>query len=113
MLENGRVVFKSNISAQLVINEIERGVVTKINTESLEKIREFARQQINNLCSEGFNACRRSGSDAVRAGEYQAKDDSAGYDAASGDWKKYFKATEYVPEVSIELMKISNNTQIS
>lgn len=110
---DGKAVFNTRLKAQLMINEIEKGVVTEIDNEMMEQIKAQGEKYVRELCEKGFYACRNHSSDAVRAGEHLARDCPKEYRLMSKDWKKYFKEVEYYADADIELMKISNNTQIN
>lgn len=109
---NGTLVFKSTIKAQLMINELEKGILTSLTPEKAERICDEADKRIISLCYKAFNVCRRYNSDCIRVGEYVARDCPLEYNRVKNDWKKEFKLTDYSVDVDTKLKKIGNNTQL-
>lgn len=112
-IKDGGVVFYTDLKAQLMINEIEKGAVTQVNAQMLDEIRKAAQEYVGWLCNRGFEACQSCGSDALRVGEFLAKDSPESYERLSDEWDMYFKTVKYSVKTSVDLMKISNNTQIN
>lgn len=109
---DGNVVFCINISANLMVNEIQNGIITAIDSEGVDRITHGAEREIERLCSKGFGACVTNNSDAIRVGEYLAKDCPSSYDLLSDDWDVYFPNIKSSISVDLRLKKISDNTQL-
>lgn len=110
--DDGSIVFSVDIKAQLMIDEIEKGMITSLDKESLENICREADEELERLCSAAFFACRDHGSDSLRVGEYLAKDYPELYNEISDDWDFHFKKTGLSFSANTSLKKISDNTQL-
>lgn len=112
-IRNGNVVFKTQLSCEVMINEIEKGLIGDLTPDVIDTICKEVEEKIGSLCRKAFNACQYNGSDCVRVGEYLAKDCPDSYDILSEEWDVYFKTVEYEPQVSVSLKEISNNTEVN
>lgn len=112
-IKNGNVVFKTGLSCEVIINEIEKGMLSDLTPDIINRICKEVEEKIASLCRKAFNACQYNGSDCVRVGEYLAKDCPDSYDILSDEWDEYFKTVEYEPRVSVSLKEISNNTEVN
>lgn len=112
-IKDGNVVFKTQLSCEVMINEIEKGILSELNTDIIDRICNEVEDEIRALCQKGFNACQYNGSDCVRVGEYLARDCPSSYDILSDDWNTYFKTVEYEPQISVSLKEISNSTEVN
>lgn len=112
-IKNGNVVFKTGLSCEVIINEIEKGMLSDLTPDIISRICKKVEEKIASLCRKAFNACQYNGSDCVRVGEYLAKDCPDSYDILSDEWDEYFKTVEYEPQVSVSLKEISNNTEVN
>lgn len=111
-IRDGKVVFITEIKAELMINEIENGILISLDKEKMERIRRLACDKVEILCRKSFYACQNHGSDAFRVGEYLAKDNPKSYELVSEQWDDYFPTVEYEVSADIALKKISDNTQL-
>lgn len=111
-IRDGKVVFITEIKAELMINEIENGILISLDKEKMERIRKLACDKVEILCRKSFYACQNHGSDAFRVGEYLAKDNPKSYELVLEQWDDYFPTVEYEVGADIALKKISDNTQL-
>lgn len=111
-IRDGKVVFITEIKAELMINEIENGILISLDKEKMERIRRLACDKVEILCRKSFYACQNHGSDVFRVGEYLAKDNPKSYELVSEQWDDYFPTVEYEVSADIALKKISDNTQL-
>ncbi|MGN0522048.1 MAG: Ger(x)C family spore germination protein [Eubacterium sp.] len=111
-VENGGIVFNVKLKAQIMINEVEKGMITKLDEEKVKRISKLTEEEINSKCKKAFEACQKYKSDCVRAGEYLAKDEPEAYEAVSDEWEIYFSSVKINVDSSTELKKISDNTQV-
>ncbi len=111
-IRDGKVVFITEIKAELMINEIENGILISLDKEKMERIRKLACDKVEILCRKSFYACQNHGSDVFRVGEYLAKDNPKSYELVSEQWDDYFPTVEYEVSADIALKKISDNTQL-
>lgn len=109
---DGNIVFYVDIKAQLMIDEIEKGIVTNLDEKKLKKICSDADRKMEQLCTAAFSACQENNSDSLRVGEYLAKDSPKSYDKLSDEWDKYFQTVRFSVHADTELKKISDNTQL-
>ncbi len=109
---DGNVVFKVKVDGHLMINEVEKGVANVLKEDCLKKICEKTEEKIAYLCNRAFDACQKYDSDAIRVGEFLAKDSPKSYELLSDDWDKYFKTVTISVDSKMKLKKISDNTQI-
>lgn len=109
---DGNVVFSVSIKAHIMIDEVEKGIITSLDEKKLERICISADREIERLCNEAFAACRENESDSLRIGEYLAKDSPKSYEKLSDEWDKYFKTVRFSVNSDTDLKKISDNTQL-
>ncbi|MGN1203068.1 MAG: Ger(x)C family spore germination protein [Eubacterium sp.] len=109
---DGNIVFSVNVEVQLMIDEIEKGIITALDEEKIKRICTNAQKEITRLCTEAFAACRDNNSDALRIGEYLAKDSPESYEKLADDWHTYFKTVQLSVNVKADIKKISDNTQL-
>ena len=112
-IENGNMIFEVKITGQFIINEIENGMTKEIDDTALEKICRYTERKIESLCRKGFNACQSHGSDALKTGEYLAKDSYDSYKKLSDEWDTYYQTVKISPSASVQLKKFGDNTQLS
>ncbi|MGN1420494.1 MAG: Ger(x)C family spore germination protein [Eubacterium sp.] len=110
--QNGTVLFRVTVSADMIVDEIEKGIGEKMTQEDLGRICTDVEKRISELCSKAFSACQKYNSDSVRLGEQLAKDDPDAYGAVSDSWEKYFQSSKIEVNANIHLKKISDNTQV-
>lgn len=111
-IRDGKVIFITEIKAELMINEMENGILISLDKEKMERIRRLACDKVEILCRKSFYACQNHGSDVFRVGEYLAKDNPKSYELVSEQWDDYFPTVEYEVSADIALKKISDNTQL-
>ncbi len=111
-IRDGKVVFKTHIKAELMINEVQNAVLMSLDKEKMNRICTFAGQEIERLCRKAFAACKLYKSDALRVGEYVAKDSPKSYEVLSAEWDNYFPDVEYEVSAEVTIKKISDNTQL-
>lgn len=109
---DGGVVFNVEVNGHLMINEVQNGVANILNEKHLKSICSKTEEKISYLCSRAFSACQKYESDALRVGEYLAKDNPKSYKLLSDEWDEYFKTVKLSVKSDIILKKISDNTQI-
>lgn len=112
-IEDGNMIFEVKIESQFIINEIENGMTKKIDDNALEQIHRYAEKELEALCRKGFYACQSHGSDALRTGEYLAKDSYESYKKLSDDWNTYYQTVKISPSAKVKLKKFGDNTQLS
>ncbi|MCM1285061.1 MAG: Ger(x)C family spore germination protein [Acetobacter sp.] len=110
-VKNSNIVFSTDLSASLIINEVEKGSVTKLDSRDEENICHEAEQYVKKLCSDSFYACQNAESDCFRVGEYTAKDLPETYSTCEKDWKSYYSSADYFSSVKMDLKKLSENNQ--
>lgn len=110
---DGNIIFDVDIDAKVMLDEIEKGIVTKLDEKKFERICDHAEKEIERLCTKAFFACRNNGSDALRIGEYLAKDSPKSYDKVSDEWDSYFSTVTLSVSASTDLKKLSDNSQLS
>lgn len=111
-ISNGKIIFGVKITADMIIDEIQKGIITSLDENSHKKIQKLIENEVNRLCKKAFAACRDNDSDALRVGEYLAKDDPDAYAQMSSNWKSYFKNAQIDAISHISVKKISDNTQL-
>lgn len=109
---DGNINFIVEIKAQLMIDEIENGIISALDKEKTMRICSLGEKEINRLCTEAFAACQNHNSDVLRVGEYLAKDSPKSYNKLSDEWDTYFKTVSFHVETKADLKKISDNTQL-
>lgn len=111
-ITDGNIIFNVDIKAKLMVDEIEKGIITSLDKEKLNRICSKADEEINKRCTQAFMACKNNKSDALRIGEYLAKDSPKSYDKLSDDWDTYFSTVNFNVHADINLKNISDNTQL-
>lgn len=111
-IQDGNIIFKAEIKGQIMINEIEKGIITSLDKEKIDRIRSNAENEIEKNCTQAFSACRDNGSDALRVGEYLAKDSPKSYDKLADEWDTYYKTVNLSVHADMSLKKLSDNTQL-
>lgn len=109
---DGNINFVVDIKAKLMIDEVEKGIITSLDKEKLDRICSGADEKINQLCTQAFMACRNNKCDALRIGEYLAKDSPKSYDKLSDEWDTYFQTVNFSVNTDASLKNISDNTQL-
>lgn len=109
---DGNINFVVDIKAKIMIDEIENGIVTNLDKEKLDRICSKADDEINRICTQAFTACKDNKSDALRVGEYLAKDSPKSYDKLADDWDTYLTAVHFSVNADTALKNISDNTQL-
>ena len=109
---DSKPTFCTDISADLILDEIENGADIKLSQDDYLRINKFASKQCEKLLFEAFSACQNAGSDALRVGKYLAKDLPKSYESLKDDWKKNFKNIAFYSSSNITLSKLSDNSQI-
>jgi len=111
-IRDGNVVFITQIKSELMINEVQNGVLVSLDKEKMERICTLAGREIETHCRKAFTACQLHKSDALRVGEYLAKESPKSYDLLSSKWDTYFPNVEYEVSAEVTIKKISDNTQL-
>lgn len=112
-IKDGKVIFKTEFHTEIMINEIEKGLLASLDSNTVQRICSETQDKINTLCKKAFYACRNNSSDCLRVGEYLAKDCPESYDILSNEWDTYFQTVDYEVHSSVTLKEISNNTEVN
>lgn len=111
-VSDGNIIFSVNIRSQLMIDEVEKGMITSLDDDKLKRICSKADEELERLCINAFFVCRDNGSDSLRVGEYLARDCPKVYENVSDEWDVYFKHVGLSVNADTSLKKISDNTQL-
>lgn len=112
-VNDGKVVFNVKIKGELLINEMENGISTQLESGDMKEIASQAEQEINSLCRLAFSECQRCSSDALRVGEYLASASPQDYEKMSDSWQEHFKNADISIDTHLKLKKISDNTLLN
>lgn len=107
--ENGRVVLKADIKADIILDEVENGMQNSISKEDAHQIALAAERKLQQLCEAAFKACTESSSDCLRIGEMLAKYDPSAYKMLS-ESKAYLSDCTLEINASCNIKKISDNS---
>ena len=107
--ENGKVVLKADIKADIILDEVENGMQNSISKEDAHQIALSAERKLQQLCEAAFKACTESSSDCLRIGEMLAKYDPSAYKMLS-ESKAYLSDCTLEINASCDLKKISDNS---
>lgn len=107
--ENGRVVLKADIKADIILDEVENGMQNSISKEDAHQIALSAERKLQQLCEAAFKACTESSSDCLRIGEMLAKYDPSAYKMLS-ESKAYLSNCTLEINTSCNIKKISDNS---
>lgn len=110
-LSGDKIIFSADVTADMIINEIENGISTDIGADDEKRISTAVEDKITQLCTDAFNACKAHKSDSLRVGEQLACNDADAYERLSDDWDTYFQLTEFSVNAEVRSKKISDNTQ--
>lgn len=111
-ISDGAPKFNVKVYSEVMINEIEKGVVTKLDEKELDKISRLVEKKINSICEKTFKACQENNSDSIRVGEYLAKDRPESYELLKDNWDYYFQTVKFSCNSDVSFKKISDNTQL-
>lgn len=111
-VSDGNIIFSVNLRSQLMIDEVEKGMITSLDDDKLKRICSKADEELERLCINAFFVCRDNGSDSLRVGEYLARDCPKVYENVSDEWDVYFKNVGLSVNADTSLKKISDNTQL-
>lgn len=106
------VTFCADISADLILGEIENGADIKLTQSDYMRINEQSKKACEYTVYSAFKACQNAGSDALRVGKYLAKDLPQIYLSQKDNWKENFKNVNFSATANISLEKVSDNSQI-
>jgi len=67
--ENGRVVFRAKIKADLMLDAVEKGHITTLTNKHLQDIQKLVENEMIEYCSRAFTECVKGESDCLRVGE--------------------------------------------
>ena len=107
--ENGKVVMKADIKADIILDEVENGMQNSISKEDAHQIALSAERKLQQLCEAAFKACTESSSDCLRIGEMLAKYDPSAYKMLS-ESKAYLSDCTLEINASCNIKKISDNS---
>ena len=107
--ENGKVVLKADIKADIILDEVENGMQNSISKEDAHQIALSAERKLQQLCEAAFKACTESSSDCLRIGEMLAKYDPSAYKMLS-ESKAYLSDCTLEINASCNIKKISDNS---
>lgn len=107
--ENGRVVLKADIKADIILDEVENGMQNSISKEDAHQIALAAERKLQQLCEAAFKACTESSSDCLRIGKMLAKYDPSAYKMLS-ESKAYLSDCTLEINASCNIKKISDNS---
>lgn len=108
--ENGKVVLKADIKADIILDEVENGMQNSISKEDAHQIALSAERKLQQLCEAAFKACTESSSDCLRIGEMLAKYDPSAYKILSENKNAYLSSCTLEINASCDLKKISDNS---
>lgn len=109
-LEDGKVHFKVEIKASLMLNEIENGITESLTKQDIENLTKACEKEISRKCTESFNFCTRSSSDCLRIGENLARNSNSDYQSVSDNWNTYLENSVIDIKCECVFKKINENS---
>lgn len=109
-LEDGKVHFKVEIKASLMLNEIENGITESLTKQDIENLTKACEKEISRKCTESFNICTRSSSDCLRIGENLARNSNSDYQSVSDNWNAYLENSVIDIKCECVFKKINENS---
>lgn len=109
--ENGRVVFRAKIKADLMLDAVEKGHITTLTNKHLQDIQKLVENEMIEYCSRAFTECVKGESDCLRVGESLAMCSPKAYDILSDNWKEAFSDAVLEIEAKCRFKKINENSK--
>lgn len=109
-VNNGQITFNCDVSATIVINELEKGFSESIGQSKINILEKLARKRIKSMCTKAFEKCVKSKSDPYMIGRYLAKTDGKYYDKLKSDWRNQLNFVKFNIRVDTKVKKVNDNS---
>lgn len=110
VLKDGKVHFKVEIKASLMLNEIESGITESLTKQDIEALTKACEKEIARKCTDSFNFCTRSSSDCLRIGENLSRNSNSDYKSVLDNWDEYLKNSVIDIKCECVFKKINENS---
>ncbi|MCD7872461.1 MAG: Ger(x)C family spore germination C-terminal domain-containing protein, partial [Clostridiales bacterium] len=111
VFENGKIVYKVKIKAELVLDEIENGIINSISEKDIFEINSLVSRKITENCKSAFYKCTENKSDCLRIGESLAAENYKAYQSVSDNWHEYLSNAELDISVNAVLKQVNENSR--
>ncbi len=110
-VENGKVVLRAKIKADLMLDAVEHGYINTITAKHLEDVENLVKEKIKQYCNDAFSVCIEGQSDCLRIGENLAMRHPKDYDRLSDNWKPALSGAQLEMDVDCKFKKINENSK--
>ncbi len=109
-VDNGTIYFKSNVKVKFVLNDVQKGVTSKISPSDSERLERLLSNRLKAMCISAVKTCLDKKSDPFMIGKYLARENMGLYSKVKDDWKNYLPGITYTADVESEMELISDNS---
>lgn len=110
-VKGGEITFNCDVSATLVINELENGFSESLDQSKINKIQVLSKKRIKSMCTKAFEKCVKSKSDPYMIGRYLAKADGKYYDKVKDNWRGQLSSVKFNIRVDTQVKKVNDNSR--
>lgn len=109
-IDNGKIVFHCRIKAEIILDDIEKGITSNVNQKRIDEIEHLVSKKLKNDAISTLAICSNNGCDPLEIGKYLAKSNINAYNAYSNDWRNNLKSISFDVTTNVELTKINDST---
>lgn len=109
LTKNG-VLFSTKIKLKLNLNDVEKGVTTRVSDDDIARLEELASKKLEKLCEEAVLKCFENKSDPFMFNKLLNKYDRKAYKDLSKNWRGNLAQFNYKANVKSKLQTINNSS---
>lgn len=107
---DGRAVFHCDIRAEILLDDVQKGITVDVDDDSINEIEHLVEQKIIANSRAMLSLCSNAGCDPLEIGKYLAKSDFQLYNTMKKDWKNNIKTIDYDITANAKLTKINDSS---
>lgn len=110
-IQDGNLCFVSNIKANLVLDDVQKGVVTTVSPKDLKRLEKSAQKRIEEICTSAASECFNYKSDPFLFSKNMAKSYPKFYRENEDNWRELLPNTKVKVSAKVTISAL-NNTSI-
>lgn len=108
--KGSKITFHCDVSVVLLLNELEKGITTRLTPSKINDIQTLVENQVGDMCKSAVTTCTQCKSDPFMIGRYLAKEDVRLYNSLKENWHDALSQVEFNVKVDAKLKNVNDNS---
>lgn len=112
VVKDGKITFVCDVTVEIVLDEVEKGITTSVNAEKINEIEHLVDNKIKDMCTRAVKTCLQHKSDPFMFGRYVSKADFDYYNSIKYNWRNILPDIQIEVKADSTLQKVNDNSSI-